>query len=744
MINKYFIVLCFSVYTLSVIALNPFFEKGQRPEIFELTDNEIPVFRVNLPEEDFSLLKRKANVDGLVPPVHSINYIYVTMKEYIENMVYNVLNFNYTERYPGYDFDKEFSGLFIGKDGFPDVDKIMENIDLNVKRLVNYDFENEFIYTYLLKNEKYDYNEIFLKLNDLEFQYYPESQSAISEFTENSQFSYDNFDTEIQPLSLLSNVTSENNEFYDNEDYEDYTTSAIYDDYDYYYDEEETYDPNADDTGIDFKTKNGTLVVDISGNQIKFDKITFSLSGEYSRKLVKPNFNLKIRGKKDLYGRSQFKLRSDLTEPTFLRTKLNSDIHNVMGLTSILANYATLYINDEYMGLFVLTDSYKKSWIEKVYGEKDTPYLYKCEHRAFINDTCDCTADKDVDTEMNEQWVSFIDSVNKAESIEDIEDIFEVDHFIYEMAVEYLLGAWDHIQNGHNYYLYLQPNGKWIYLTYDYDHSFGINLDRIFVRYLFDDFPEYYESINTDYPNYSFSDWTQKHHIIDILILKDPTRFNQAIKDIVTKVFNPSTLFPRIDELKEFIRPYAEKDYTPDENGEYPGRINKLGKNHYTFEYWEANSEFTPIATLQYNAYGIKYWILAKYRYVCKVYAIECDPIYLDENYQYSVDETIKFKGYDDIFHAAIDVVPTETIMEPIPTDVVSETIFEIEPTTTTTIEALPTDVVSETIFEIEPETEIETEIEVEVEVGTETDSDSDSDFDYYSKYENEIETDKI
>ena len=62
--------------------------------------------------------------------------------------------------------------------------------------------------------------------------------------------------------------------------------------------------------------------------------MTISLGGNYSRYFSKPGFNLKIRGNKDLYGRSQFKLRADCNDPTFLRTKLISDIHNRYSFTS--------------------------------------------------------------------------------------------------------------------------------------------------------------------------------------------------------------------------------------------------------------------------------------------------------------------------------------------------------------------------------------------------------------------------
>ncbi len=42
---------------------------------------------------------------------------------------------------------------------------------------------------------------------------------------------------------------------------------------------------------------------------------------------------------------------------------------------------------------------------------------------------------------------------------------------------------------------------------------------------------------------------------------------------------NPATLFPHIDELKQFIRPYIEIEKTPDANGRLPGKLNKKGLN---------------------------------------------------------------------------------------------------------------------------------------------------------------------
>jgi len=626
--NKIIAVLLFCVYIFKVSAVSSFIEKGQRPEIFELTDNEVAVFRVTIPDDEFTLLKEKANIKGLTPPATNLTAEIEFYKLLIPKIINQYFNHNFTEVFPDVDVKKEFSGLYIGQDGFPNIEKILGSLkydDVSAKDFVDFDFDTHDIGEKLLVGDKYNYFDIYNQVMMKWSQYEESSETKIepSPFLESMK---QNMDTEIKTIhSKLSNITREEN---NEEEYEMYGDSK------------------------EFKTKNGKLSVNIAGIEKSFDKVTLSLSGEYSRYLVKPNFNVKIRGKKDLFGRSKFKLRSDLTEPTLLRSKLNSDIHKKLGLTSILANYATLYINDEYMGVFVLTDAYRLKWVEQVYGEKDTTSLYKCWGTLNSDDMNYCKNENDefVDSEANDfekDLVDFLETIYDAKSREDIEDIFEVDYFIKEMAIEYLLGAWDHLQLGHNYYLYKQPNGKWIYLTYDHDHSFGINLDRMYLQYIIIDLPERMKKLNLDYPNYSFSEWTQKRHLIDILILNDPTRFNQAIKEIVETVFNPATLFPHIDELKQFIKPYVEKDYTPDENGNYPVRINELGINPYTFEHWEANSEFTPVLTLQYNAYGIKYWILAKYRYVCKTYNLECDPVYLDENFKFDIDEKVAFKGYD-------------------------------------------------------------------------------------------------
>ncbi|ORX87118.1 hypothetical protein BCR32DRAFT_274749 [Anaeromyces robustus] len=446
----------------------------------------------------------------------------------------------------------------------------------------------------------------------------------------------------------------------------------------------------------DIKIKEGTLVVELNGQKKTFKKITFSAGGSSARTYGRQGFNLKIRGKDKLFGRSQFRIRSDARDATTMRSKLACDIHNRLGLVSISANYMQLYINDEYLGFYILMDSPKLPWIEEIYGEKDTPNLYKCKAGGHFlsEETCAvrCENENDDITDKTE-WIKFLRALDNAKTPEDIEKVLEVDQFLYEVAYEYLSGAWDHlIRSGHNYSLYKQKsNGKWIIYYYDFDADFGQDIVSI-------EFGQFNPNPDKNFPNYTYQQWFNvPMNVLNILIFNDPTRFENIIRKIVTDTFNPATLFPHIDEIKKFIQPYIKQIKTPKEDGTLPGVLNKLNPVDYSYAEWDANSEFTTINNEPINgsAYGLKYWILARYRAVCKHLSIECDPIYMNEDYEYPIDKNVEgeinlnlFDGIDfeKVFGGMNNnfQVPSNstTVVDPEP----AQTTIISEPAQTTTI----------------------------------------------------------
>ncbi|OUM64464.1 hypothetical protein PIROE2DRAFT_8775 [Piromyces sp. E2] len=766
----------FDVY--SVISVSSFFNKGERAELFELLDEEVPIVKIFIPDEEFIELQDRA----IFPNKLNFEKVLVIMPNVIKNYLLEFQKINFNNVFPGYNFGEILPELIIDENGNSniDTDQIVSGFNYNPK---HYDEGNpeKFINHLLATNENFKLLDIINILKgmkmantgneiEIEFRYIIENVNEyfisqieqsddlfdldsslkniktdiirtlkyfkILNFTsiypgydfveilpdlqiaEDGYAKFDikevyrgfNFDPEYYKENypdiktdeqLLLNVFSSNDNFDILKISEYLGNLKMSEDKDKFYlvekmknisntlnitteSHRENINQNKknqafyDGTLTKFKTKNATMTFNLNGNEKKFKKVTFSLSGQYSRHFSKPNYNLKIRGGKDLYGRSHFKLRSDCIEPTFLRTKLVSDIHNRLGLKSGSANYIQLYINDKYMGLYIITDLFKSSWIERVYGEKDTTTLYKCKNiHDFSPAYSEGCVNENEDVTDKTEWINFLTAVKNAKSASDLEDIFEIDHILYEMAIEYLTSGWDHIQNTHNFYLYKQPNGKWIYLSYDFDLDIGQNNENSF--------------------DLKFNEFTRDIHIIDLLILKDPSRFDKILKDVVNKVFNPSILYPHIDELKQFIKPYVELDKIPNSQGQYLGRFdNKF--DLFSLEQWDAYSEFNT-GESDRLAYELKYWILMEYRTVCRNYNMECDPIYMDENYEYPIVEIDDdyFMKHESGQHST-EIYSDFEISTEIPNNHITEILFEN-----------PTKILNESTTEIS--TEIPTEI---------------------------------
>jgi len=227
----------------------------------------------------------------------------------------------------------------------------------------------------------------------------------------------------------------------------------------------------------------------------------------------------------------------------------------------------------------------------------------------------------------------------------------DIDHFTYTVVYDYLVGSYDHLTLGHNYSMYKNKDtGKWMIFYYDFDSEFGQDI-IIFDFYNFTPLP------NKDFEHYTVEQWFHNpFNVFTIGILGNLPRFESKLKEVIENTFNPKTLFAHIDEIKDFIRPYVVHDLTPDENGMHPGILNLKNPTDYEVAHFEANSEFTTINVPEIgsDALGVKYWILEKYRTVCKNYDLKCDPTYMDENYEYPIDENVKgeidyhrWDGYD-------------------------------------------------------------------------------------------------
>jgi len=412
--------------------------------------------------------------------------------------------------------------------------------------------------------------------------------------------------------------------------------------------------PDYSDYSFDFETTDNNTVsmtYELDGDVKTFDNVKFSVGGRSTKSYSKLGYNVKIK-KGKLYGIKQLRFRSEVVDPSFLRDKLAYDIHHLVGLNTLNANYCKFYINDHYMGIYLIRDSFKNAWFEMYYGEKDSTHIYKCydtdkNKNPFLN----CKNDDDTMTD-DPEWDEFLKKLANAKNRKDLEEFFDVDSYIKSQVARYLFGSCDHTTNKQNSYVYKSIDKetgkeKWIYLLYDFDFNFG-GKNSPYTKKTFDE-----EIIDKTNPFYELLDLNSSNPEIRELMV-----------DMMKKVFNPMTLLPRIDQLRDFLQPYIKEDRTPDENGHRPGRFDRMIRrveDSFNYEDFLGNTEFTTIKTIQHyndhdsgshHAYlGLKHWMIERFTYACNTYDLDCS--FADEflSSPFANFEVLESKIHEERYH---------------------------------------------------------------------------------------------
>jgi len=365
-----------------------------------------------------------------------------------------------------------------------------------------------------------------------------------------------------------------------------------------------------------YEEKHASIDFILNGETTTKEDVKFSVGGKYTQVFEKPQYNVNIKDG-DLFGRKQLRLRSETIDPSFLRSKLGTDLTDILGLPSVESSYSKVMINDDDMGLYLLRDTFKAHWIEATYGDVDTKTLYGCDAEYGNSLYFNCINE---DTEeVDATFTEFISQLENAQTEEEIAQFFDVDLYIKWQAYKYLTGSWDHVTTQHNQYLY-KYGDMWIDLLYDYDSDFG--------------------AYKTPNPNQSFNEFSMEKDLPlyqKLQINDENPKLVEAITELVLKGFNPVVLFPHIDEIMEYLQPYVLEDRSPETNtvlrpGHFARPSYKI-ENGFTMEDYLKNAEFHNYFLRKYYSptnfdvdeiYGVKRWIIERFRFVCSYYQIDC------------------------------------------------------------------------------------------------------------------------
>jgi len=215
------------------------------------------------------------------------------------------------------------------------------------------------------------------------------------------------------------------------------------------------------------------------------------LRGNTSRGHEKRGFKIDFReyGGGKFYSYKKFNLKPNVNDPSVYREPLSLAMYRHMNVPAARTFILKLYINDEYMGIYTNVEQIDDEFLEDRYGHAEG-YLYKCSYGANLLDDGQVFNQEMYESEINKMtdtraeinnFVKKLNNTSDAQFKAVISQVFDVENYIKQLAVEALIGHWDgYSYNQNNYYLfYNDSTQKVTYIPYDADNTWGIDwVDR--------------------------------------------------------------------------------------------------------------------------------------------------------------------------------------------------------------------------------------------------------------------------
>jgi hypothetical protein len=311
-------------------------------------------------------------------------------------------------------------------------------------------------------------------------------------------------------------------------------------------------------------------------------------SGQSSKDLAKQSLKIKFNKfnnatKDTIFGRRSFKLRAEANDPTMVREKLMLDCLAAAGATTLQGNWVRLYINNEPFGLYLMYDDTFKGFTENLINagnksdatgatfkgnamspEEEANLVYKGSSNTSYNfDDVYILEDEGRDKSISKKsytapLINFMERLNKtvvgsdAQTPGTITDLMDsAEDTMIQTALSFLAGSWDGFwYQASNYYLNQNTQtNKWYLITYDFDETFGNGLEDS-------------QLMTVSYQNYSRPG--SKRPLVDMFVKSayyEP-KFQDILKTIVKRFFNPRVIKPRLDAWTEMLKEDIAWDYS--------------------------------------------------------------------------------------------------------------------------------------------------------------------------------------
>eukprot|EP01114_Cavostelium_apophysatum_P001532 TRINITY_DN1132_c0_g1_i9.p1 TRINITY_DN1132_c0_g1~~TRINITY_DN1132_c0_g1_i9.p1 ORF type:complete len:541 (-),score=127.81 TRINITY_DN1132_c0_g1_i9:1489-3111(-) len=217
-------------------------------------------------------------------------------------------------------------------------------------------------------------------------------------------------------------------------------------------------------------------------------KAGIRIMGSYSRHFAKKSWKIQLY-KDDWYVKS-FSLKSASFEPSFVRERLSMALLHSLVSPVYRGSYATLWINDQFFGLYLLLESVDNDFLKSRFGHKDGEF-YKCHGKLEYlgNDTkkYDQYAPENEAAQNMTKLIELLRVISQ--NISAVGDVLDVGSFVRVLVMESATSAWDGVSyKGNNYYLFWDSAiGKFSIFRHDLDCAYGLFFNLTYGNIYFED-----------------------------------------------------------------------------------------------------------------------------------------------------------------------------------------------------------------------------------------------------------------
>jgi hypothetical protein len=192
--------------------------------------------------------------------------------------------------------------------------------------------------------------------------------------------------------------------------------------------------------------------------------------------------------KQDLDGLKKINLNNFTNDPSLIHDAIALKLFRDAGLMASRTSYTKLWVNGEYIGLYVIIENVDKTFLKFQFNSNENDgNLYKTDRGAkvplnWLGPDYQGYKDQGLKLTTNEtenDWsgiISFIDMINNdhAEDFKQrFENRFDIHSYLKILAIEKCIRSWDsYWGGGNNYYLYEHPDGKIRWIPWDMNESF--------------------------------------------------------------------------------------------------------------------------------------------------------------------------------------------------------------------------------------------------------------------------------